>query len=214
MNSNHVLHASISNTCSEAHSTSYSQSRSSISGENGSQQSIKQCTPPYDSRKRGAAWQPWEDRALVQQVQADDPILGQLGRKEERWSEVSKGLTRYGMSRSWSSCKDRMEKLIQWHKKAETRSKQKTGTDEEVTAHIKILDDITLRYESLSKNFEIRQLAKTSLEKKREEGKKLRQCSLEGLVRKRSLESHKAAVNHRQQGTDIDEDISPTPTPK
>ena len=65
---------------------------------------------------QGAAWQPWEDRALVQQVQADNSLLSQLGRKEDPWEEVSKNLIHYGMSRSWSSCKDGMEKLVHWHK--------------------------------------------------------------------------------------------------
>ena len=76
----------------------------------------EEATPLPEKRKRGAAWQPWEDRALARQVQSDDPILGQIGRKEDRWAEVSRSLAQCGMSRSWSSCKDRMEKLVLWHK--------------------------------------------------------------------------------------------------
>jgi len=76
----------------------------------------EEATPLPGKRKRGAAWQPWEDRALACQVQSDDPILGQIGRKEDRWEDVSRNLAQGGMSRSWSSCKDRMEKLVLWHK--------------------------------------------------------------------------------------------------
>ena len=93
---------------------------------------------------------------------------------------------------------------------ADTRSKQKSGTDEEVTEHIARLDDITLRYESLSKTAEIKQDAKKKIEKKREDGKKLRECSLEGLVRKRALETNDTRINHGQQRTDIDEEVTAT----
>ncbi|KAG0125364.1 hypothetical protein HOY82DRAFT_543193 [Tuber indicum] len=210
MNLDHILHFPISNISSKTQSSSNNMSGHGIGDGNSSQQSTEEVTPPHDKRMRGAAWQPWEDQALVRQVQEDDPILSQLGRKEDRWREVLTSLTGYGMSRSWSSCKDGMEKLVQWHKREETRSKQKTGTNEEVTDYIERLDDITLRYESLSKNSKIKQQAKMTIEKKREYGKKLRESSLAGVVKKCSLESHQMESSCDQHRTDIDEATSLT----
>lgn len=117
MNLDSIVQSSILNSESLLNVQSAANDRSSSS--NGSRNPGRQHeehTPPREKRMRGAAWRPWEDRALARQVQADDPILGQLGRKEDRWEEVSNNLTHYGMSRSWSSCKDRMEKLVHWHK--------------------------------------------------------------------------------------------------
>lgn len=93
---------------------------------------------------------------------------------------------------------------------ADTRFRQKSGTNEEVTDHIERLNDITLRYESLSKNVDIKQHAKKKMEKKREDGKKLRESSLEGLVGKRALETPETSTNYSQHRTDIDSEISPT----
>lgn len=68
-------------------------------------------------RKRGVSWEAWEDRALSRQVIADDPILNNTGKKEERWKEVAEHLKKLvGMNRSWSSCKNRMDKLVEWQR--------------------------------------------------------------------------------------------------
>lgn len=73
---------------------------------------------PTAAKRRGAAWDGWEDRALTKQVLADDPILSKAyGRREDRWQQVSDNLKQsMGMNRSWISCKDRMEKLVGWHR--------------------------------------------------------------------------------------------------
>lgn len=115
MSLNHIHQASLFNSLSPTQS-SESLQNSAIHSAHNSFRPEETSTPPQEKRKRGAAWQPWEDRALARQVQADDPILTQVGRKEDRWEEVSKNLDHYGMSRSWSSCKDRMDKLVAWHK--------------------------------------------------------------------------------------------------
>ena len=115
MNSNHILQASLSSPLHSTQSSESSQNSAGNSGRN-SMRLEEGSTPRQEKRQRGAAWQPWEDRALARQVQADDPILSQVGRKEDRWVEVSNNLTHYGISRSWSSCKDCMDKLVAWHK--------------------------------------------------------------------------------------------------
>ena len=115
MSSNHICQTSFSNSLYPTQYSESSQNSAGYSGQN-SFRPEEESTPPQEKRKRGAAWQPWEDRALARQVQADDPILSQVGRKEDRWEEVSKNLSHYGMSRSWSSCKNRMDKLVIWHK--------------------------------------------------------------------------------------------------
>lgn len=68
-----------------------------------------------EKRRWGAAWEAWEDRTLAKQVLADDPILNKTGGKEDRWREVAEHLKKLvGIDRSWSSCKDRMDKLVGW----------------------------------------------------------------------------------------------------
>ena len=115
MSLNHIRQASLFNSLSPTQYCESLQNSAVQSGRN-SFRPEETSTLPQEKRKRGAAWQPWEDRALARQVQADDPILTQVGRKEDCWEEVSKNLDYYGMSHFWSSCKDRMEKLVAWHK--------------------------------------------------------------------------------------------------
>ena len=115
MSLNHLRQASLFNSLYPTQSSEPLQNSASHGSRN-SFRPQEESTPPQEKRKRGAAWQPWEDRALARQVQADDPILTQVGRKEDRWEVVSKNLDRYGMSRSWSSCKDRMDEVVAWHK--------------------------------------------------------------------------------------------------
>src|SRR5947209_6816312 len=67
-------------------------------------------------------------------------------------------------------------------------SRQKTGTNEEVTDHIQRLDDFLLHYESLSKDDSIKRIPKEKLEKKRVDGQKLRESSMKNMVKKQTLE--------------------------
>jgi hypothetical protein len=73
--------------------------------------------------KRGISWLAWEDRALAKQVLADDLILNKAESKEDRWREVSNHLQQVNMTRSWASCKNRMDLLVEWYRKETTRSK-------------------------------------------------------------------------------------------
>lgn len=139
------------------------------------------------SKKRGAAWEAWEDRALAKQVLADDPILNKFGKREDRWQRVADNLMQVGITRSWISCKDRMERLVKWHRSEETRSRQKTGEVEEVNEHLRNMIDIVLLYDSVSNNNLIRQDAKGKIAERKAKGAQVRQSSQTGLVRKRDL---------------------------
>lgn len=80
-------------------------------------------------RKRGAAWDAWEDRALAKQVLADDSIMNKSGKREDRWQRVSDNLKRVGMDRSWLSCKDRMERLVKCHRVCDSSVLYCSGTN-------------------------------------------------------------------------------------
>lgn len=70
-----------------------------------------------NKKLRGASWAEWEDKALAIQVLADNPISNKIGKKEKRWRTVSDNLRRLvGIDRTWSSCVDRMDRLIAQHK--------------------------------------------------------------------------------------------------
>lgn len=137
--------------------------------------------------KRGKPWLAWEDRALAKQVLADDPILNKTGSREDRWREVSNHLQQVNMTRSWASCKNRMDLLVEWHRKESTRSKQKTGEVEEVNEHIRNMDYIILLFDSVSNNNEIRRQARDKIAKRKEKGKQVMLASVQGQVRKRDL---------------------------
>jgi hypothetical protein len=85
---------------------------------------------------------------------------------------------------------------------AQTRTKQATGTNEEVDRHILLMDDILLRYESVSQNKEVKLAAQRQLEKKRVQGDAICVASTSGLTRKRDLEDVEETGG---RGTETDE---------
>ncbi|KAH8149543.1 uncharacterized protein LAJ45_06171 [Morchella importuna] len=114
-------------------------------------------------RKRGGSWLPWEDRLLAKEVLARDPITNREGRKEDRWKEIARNLESLNMQRSWASCKDRISKLIEYHRQEQIKARQATGTNEEVTDFISNMDNIILLSDSVSMDQEIRKKAKAKL---------------------------------------------------
>ncbi|KAI5838214.1 hypothetical protein DFP73DRAFT_600317 [Morchella snyderi] len=165
------------------------------------------------AKKRGASWEAWEDRALAKQVLADDPILNKAGTREYRWGQVSNHLKRVGMDRSWSSCRDRVDKLVDWHKKEETRSKQKTGAVELVDEHVGNMTEcygpIRTTQETgsgvlVSTNNNVREDARNKIAAKKAKAAQVREASKVGQVRNRDL---------MEEGSDEDseeENIPPT----
>lgn len=88
---------------------------------------------PEVQQTRGTKWEAWEDRALVRQVLADDPLNCIRGRTPEKWQDVSKHLAELqpkAMQRSSDSCRSRLKKLVLWHK-VSNRSQALIGEDED-----------------------------------------------------------------------------------
>jgi hypothetical protein len=71
--------------------------------------------------------------------------------------------------------------------KEETRSRQKTGTVEEVDEYVRNMTDIVLLYDSVSTNDAIKQNAKGKLATRKAKGSQVRRASQQGQVRKRDL---------------------------
>ncbi|KAI5849668.1 hypothetical protein DFP73DRAFT_619264 [Morchella snyderi] len=145
-------------------------------------------------KRRGGSWLPWEDRNLAKEVLARDPITNRAGKKEDRWKEVADNLLMVGMHRTWSSCKDHMGKLIQWHRNEQSMARQATGTNEEVSEYVEIMDNIILLADSVSIDLEIRKNAKAKLQKKKDQGFEIRRASMHGLVRKRDMGTTESEV--------------------
>lgn len=139
------------------------------------------------SKKRGATWEACqgEDRALAKQVPANDPILNKVGKREDRWQRVADNLMQVGITRSWISCKNRMERLVKWQRSEETRSRQKTGEVEEVNEHLRNMIHIVLLCGSVSNNNLIKQDTKGKIAERKAKGAQVGQSSQTGLVRKR-----------------------------
>jgi hypothetical protein len=81
-------------------------------------------------RKRGGSWLPWEDRLLAKEVLARDPITNREGRKEDRWKEIARNLESLNMQRSWASCKDRISKLIEYHRVSTIYNQRSTDSSD------------------------------------------------------------------------------------
>ncbi|RPB06473.1 hypothetical protein P167DRAFT_580487 [Morchella conica CCBAS932] len=124
------------------------------------------------SKKRGATWETCqrEDRALAKQVPANDPILNKVGKREDRWQRVADNLMQVGITRSWISCKNRMERLVKWQRSEETRSRQKTGEVEEVNEHLRNMIHIVLLCGSVSNNNLIKQDTKGKIAERKAKG--------------------------------------------
>lgn len=168
----------------------------------GSEPVASSITPEPDKNKRGKAWLAWEDRALAKQVLADDPIFNKTGKKDERWREVAEHLEKsVGMTRSGASCRNRMDLLVELHRKEETRSKQKTGEVEEVNGHVRNMTDICLLFDSVSSHLEIRQKAKDKLADRKAKASQLREASKHSQIRKRDLMEVDDSVSNGEESS-------------
>ncbi|KAI5842175.1 hypothetical protein DFP73DRAFT_608470 [Morchella snyderi] len=166
-----------------------------------------------NKKPRGASWAEWEDKALAIQVLADNPISNKVGKKENRWRSVSGNLRRLvGIDRTWSSCVDRIDRLIAQYRSETSQSKQKTGINEETNEYLENLSEIMTLFDSISTDSITKRAAKEKLAEKKEKGTILRHCSKQKRVLKKDLlstaedffNSHNHKVPKHHIATQID----------
>ncbi|KAJ7881459.1 hypothetical protein B0H13DRAFT_2345118 [Mycena leptocephala] len=117
---------------------------------------------------RAPAWQPWQDRLLITQVNADRPFLAAL-RLE---------LVFYSVWRGMQGSFQVLEKEI------EARSLQKTGTDEEIDEFMELLGDLCSLLDAESTTTEN---SRKKIDLEAQAGLELRDASMRGLVRGENL---------------------------
>ncbi|KAF5309299.1 hypothetical protein D9611_015004 [Ephemerocybe angulata] len=113
-----------------------------------------QCSKEPRNQARNAsspAWLPWQDRLLAQEVFKHQPFDNERGKAtREAWDRLAQALATDSaksgegskVNRTGDACKARFLKLLEYHRKEETVSKQKTGTNEEVTSHTQVMTEL------------------------------------------------------------------------
>ncbi|KAF7310148.1 Myb-like domain-containing protein [Mycena indigotica] len=156
-------------------------------------------SPSSDSRQarnaRGAAWLPYQDRLLVEQVEVLRPFdAGRGAALMAAWDSLSVQLASASrikgkeISKSGNACKARFLKLLKAHRADETRSLQKTGTNEEVDEHVQRLTSINELYHEQ----ELRKTDKSTAAQKKakveqDAALEIRDAAMRGLVRRENL---------------------------
>ncbi|KAJ6557785.1 hypothetical protein B0H19DRAFT_1261383 [Mycena capillaripes] len=137
---------------------------------------------------RSPLWQPWQDRLLITQVDADRPFEQPRRSRRAAWgatadsmasASAQQGPNSY-FTRSGEACRARFKFLINKYKADQARSLQKTGTDEEVDEFMELLGDLCSLIDAESATTE-RSRKKTDLETVA--GLELRDASMRGLVK-------------------------------
>ncbi|THU77872.1 hypothetical protein K435DRAFT_786508 [Dendrothele bispora CBS 962.96] len=142
---------------------------------------------------RSPNWKPWQDRYLVQMVDKLRPF--EVGRHEVRnaWDELAAALKKESsqqsskstIDRTGSACRSRFHSLMKFHEQEQTRSKQKTGTNEEVDAHIRLLDNLVEQYHESKLTSKDTNQHKLDLEK--QAGLEIRDAAMRSLVPRENL---------------------------
>ncbi|KIJ46689.1 hypothetical protein M422DRAFT_29193 [Sphaerobolus stellatus SS14] len=99
---------------------------------------------------RSPRWQPWQDRFLAAEVLKLRPFLEPRSLAQEAWDKLAEEMRidslKMGsgseVKRTGSACRARFTKLLEAHRKEETKSLQKTGTNEEIDEHIRNMTEI------------------------------------------------------------------------
>ncbi|KDQ23595.1 hypothetical protein PLEOSDRAFT_171138 [Pleurotus ostreatus PC15] len=146
---------------------------------------------------RSPRWLPWQDRHLIKEVDNvrpfDEPNTKMVTKAWETLAETLRQHTALEgpqsvIDRTAYACRKRFEKLIQSHKRDETRSLQSTGTNEEVDAHVELLTGLAQLYDVHSS---IKDEQSAQIKKKRsvesQASSELREASMKGLVHRESL---------------------------
>ncbi|KIJ40479.1 hypothetical protein M422DRAFT_256740 [Sphaerobolus stellatus SS14] len=105
-------------------------------------------SPAINSHTQNAKspkWLPWQDRFLAREVFAHRPFLAGQHKISAAWDTLAAKMKEDSgdeIERTGSACRTRFKLLIKHQKKNETRSLQKTGTNEEIDDHIKVMIDL------------------------------------------------------------------------
>ncbi|KAJ7041322.1 hypothetical protein C8F04DRAFT_1230408 [Mycena alexandri] len=149
-------------------------------------QSQNACSPP---------WLPWHDRALIMEAEKHRPFNAARGdASKNAWDtlavELLKSSTLNGalINRTGAACRARFQKLVKAHKADETRSLQKTGTDEEVNEHIELLTQVVelIQAHELEKD-ERSTASRRKADVETKAALELRDAAMKGLVRRDHL---------------------------
>ncbi|KAK6991450.1 hypothetical protein R3P38DRAFT_2800794 [Favolaschia claudopus] len=92
---------------------------------------------------RARHWQAWQDRVLVQQANADRPVLRAAawnGTADAINATISKTATHPWSPRSGGACRKRLLRLVTKFKAEETKSLQQTGKSEEISEFLHTLN--------------------------------------------------------------------------
>ncbi|KAJ6535496.1 hypothetical protein B0H19DRAFT_1271251 [Mycena capillaripes] len=144
---------------------------------------------------RSARWLAWQDRSLVQAVERHRPFNAARGdATRDAWDSLAVELLRdstingTAINRTGPACRARFLKLLKAHNADQTRSLQKTGTDEEVDAHIELLTQVAelVQARVLEKD-EKSTVARKKADVETRAALELRDSAMKGLVRREAL---------------------------
>ncbi|KAJ6454240.1 hypothetical protein C8R47DRAFT_1228742 [Mycena vitilis] len=144
---------------------------------------------------RSGRWIPWQDRLLIQEVEQHRPFEAERGDPtKDAWASLAVKLlqdsTTNGtpVDRTGAACLARFQKLLKAHNKDQTRSLQKTGTDEEVNQHIELMTQVADLFEARkSARGSKSDTARKKADVETIAANELRDSAMRGLVRREGL---------------------------
>ncbi|TDL14162.1 hypothetical protein BD410DRAFT_846289 [Rickenella mellea] len=137
-------------------------------------------------------------RALIARVLAlgtHRPVYGQTAQAWDELATAVQQITDGKVSKSGKSCQERFKKLVAAHRREESRSLQKTGTNEEVTEHIKNLTDIVTYLDD--RKLEDTQCTESGKKKQDEEikaGEEMRRSAMHRMIKREDLTADLGAL--------------------
>ncbi|KAF8954131.1 hypothetical protein BDZ97DRAFT_1928712 [Flammula alnicola] len=159
--------------------------------------------PPADSalhlkqakNARSPLWLPWQDRFLASEALKLRPFLEPRGKPaQDAWDHLAQCLFEDSITlgsaiqRSGPACRARFKKLLEAHKKAETRSLQKTGTDEQVDEHLENMTNIAALVDVQASEKEGKATGvKNKADKEQQAALELRDAAMMGVVPRQTL---------------------------
>jgi len=149
-------------------------------------------------------WSAWEDRALAKAVNLYRPFLAKRKDIGHHWEDVRRDLSGVNITRTAASCKTRFGRLMDAHRAESLRSLQKTGTDEEVTEFMELMESLVSLHDQIASDQVVRRATKRKHEEENERGKVLRNIMMEG-------QSNRQSVIARGEATATEASSSQTP---
>ncbi|KIJ43671.1 hypothetical protein M422DRAFT_252912 [Sphaerobolus stellatus SS14] len=139
-------------------------------------------------------WQAWQDRYLAKEVFAERPFLVGHRGAASAWDALAAKLLEDIMrdesviDRTGAACRGRFRRLVKAHNKDNTRSLQKTGTDEQVDEHVKIMTDlVALVNEHQASKEEFTRTSKRQQVLQQKAAEQMRDASTTGCVPRKTL---------------------------